>query len=154
MPCDGGFDHGVEPVIPPLDQDDPRVQRLEEEVRLWTAASHAMYTVWSIVQATDDIVRRIEGWLEDPSSAEEAEKLGSQVLQHKAGQEQNGDGLERPRLRRGKSGETIADNAEEARELANGDGGPELPALGDFDYIGYALERIRMFRQEMVNLGV
>ena len=151
VPCDGGFDQGAEPAIPPLAQDDPRVQRLEEEVRLWTAASHAMYTVWSIVQATDDITRRIEGWLEDPASAQEAESLGSRVLQHKL--EQGSVEEERPRLRRGKSGETLADNAEDAKKFA-ANGAPEVPALGDFDYIGYALERIRMFRQEMVNLQV
>lgn len=170
VPCDGGFDVGNEPPIPALEHDDPRVQRLEEEVRLWTAASHAMYAVWSIVQATDDIKARIEGWLEDPSSAQEAEELVERVLRHRnstAGPE--GERLEdRPRLRRGKSGETIAESAQDAVRQANdskeangrgeedtrADGAPELPALGDFDYIGYALERIRMFRQEMANLKV
>lgn len=165
VPVDGGYDEGgAEPVIPDLENDDPRVQRLEQEVRLWTAASHAMYAVWSIVQATDDIKARIDGWAQDPESAAQAEELGRQVLQHRS----QIAATDRPKLRRGKSGETIADNADEARQARteeaeneqNGHEGtgssqaPELPNLGDFDYVGYALERIRMFRQEMANLQV
>ncbi len=29
-----------------------------------------------------------------------------------------------------------------------------LPALGDFDYLSYALERATLFRQEIARLGV
>lgn len=44
------------------DDDDPRVKRLLQEADLWTAASHALWTVWGIVQAKEDILKRIEVW--------------------------------------------------------------------------------------------
>lgn len=42
--------------------EDVRVLRLEDEVRVWTAASHAMWAVWAIVQSRDDVEARIKRW--------------------------------------------------------------------------------------------
>ncbi len=33
-----------------------------QEVELWTPASHALWTVWGIVQAKEDILKRIQVW--------------------------------------------------------------------------------------------
>lgn len=156
-------------------EDDPRVQRLEEEVQLWTPASHAMYTVWSIVQATDDISRRIDDWIDDPHKAEEAE-LTVQEYRLKGSSSKGGDRFRRPTLQRGKSGEEIKlEKPVEANSTGNGDiragngsahpanGADDssneevvepLPALGDFDYLSYALERATLFREEIARLGV
>jgi len=38
------------------------VQNLEEQVRYWSPASHAMWSVWGIVQARDDV----EGQVKEP----------------------------------------------------------------------------------------
>lgn len=168
IPCDGAFDTGTEPPIPPLAEDDPRVQRLEEEVQLWTPASHAMYTVWSIVQATDDIVRTIEGWLEDRQTAEEAE---SRVQEYRkqllANGGEAGKDDRRKNLERTKSGDDVwisKPTPEEVEKLKNGTLNEEekkkvspkieLPAVGDFDYMSYALERATLFRECMKKMGV
>ena len=170
VPCDGGFDVGVEPPLQPLSSDDSRVQRLEDEVRLWTAASHAMYTVWSIVQATDDIAHRIEGWLADPKSAQEGEALGARFLKRDAESLHSRDSTAtktngRPRVHRGKSGDEVVEypadgETAHAEEEAHAGASPEaeealeVPIIGDFDYMGYALERVRMFREELRILGL
>lgn len=163
VPCDGAFDTGDEPPIPPLAEDDPRVQRLEEEVQLWTAASHAMYTVWSVVQATDDIVRRIEEWLTDHKQAEAAELRVHEY--RKALISQGGQGKEEVKrnMERSKSGETIwlaKPSAEDIANLKSGEdqGKPgasvELQVIGDFDYMSYALERATLFRENIAKLGL
>ncbi|KAI8447772.1 kinase-like domain-containing protein [Phakopsora pachyrhizi] len=38
------------------------VERLEEEVNVWSPASHAMWALWGIVQARDDLKPMIERW--------------------------------------------------------------------------------------------
>lgn len=167
IPCDGAFDTGVEPTIPPLAEDDPRVQRLEEEVQLWMPASHAMYTVWSVVQATDDILRTIDGWLEDRRRAEDGEALVQQYRQQlRANGGEAATETERPNHERTKSGDDIWNEKptpEEVTNLKNGNHGDEkeipprkteLPAIGDFDYMSYALERATMFRDCMAKLGI
>lgn len=187
IPCDGGFDapssiNDSEPAIPPLSSDDSRVQRLEEEVKVWTAASHAMYTVWSIVQATDDIVSKIDEWIKNPEKAREAEKQARIYGERKAiADAKRGHNAARPRLERGKSGEEIAvtppaisgdgkeqqngaerhddneaeDASKQASSAGEGDEGDEgyAPLLGDFDYCSYAIERVVCFREEMEKLG-
>lgn len=163
VPCDGAFDTGDEPPIPPLAEDDPRVQRLEEEVQLWTAASHAMYTVWSVVQATDDIVRRIDEWLADHKQAEAAELKVHAYRQSLVSNGGHGKGEGRPKVERSKSGETIwleKPTSEEAASLKD-DGQPEgltstveLQSIGDFDYMSYALERATLFRQNIAQFGL
>jgi hypothetical protein len=140
-----------------LQEDDPRVQRLEEEVQLWTPASHAMYTVWSIVQATDDIVRRIDSWLENPKEVEEAEL---KVLEYRKTVKASDSHPQRPMVERGKSGEEIKlakDANVDEKPPTNGDSASsqsEFPALGDFDYVSYALERVTLFRESIAALGV
>ena len=160
MPCDGGFDTGIEQALPPLNVDDPRVQRLEEEVQLWTAASHAMYVVWSIVQATDDIIRRIDEWLGDPQAADEAEVKVDQLradltsLSLKKG---NTEMVRKPELHRGKSGEDVFEDSEDRRAQMHSQNSSlpaPAPQAGDFDYLGYALERIELFRKELEKLGL
>lgn len=97
-------------------------------MQLWTAASHAMYFVWSIVQATDDIARTIDAWLADPAAAKKADeeayelkmRLQSQPKpgpQEEGGQTKYNNNAEadvrhaakggRPAVMRGKSGEEI-----------------------------------------------
>ncbi|KAK4056303.1 hypothetical protein OIO90_002747 [Microbotryomycetes sp. JL221] len=62
--CDQGLDT---PFDPPVDvkqgyQEDQRVVRLEQEVKVWSPASHAMWAVWGIVQAKEDLQGQIEKW--------------------------------------------------------------------------------------------
>lgn len=163
VPCDGAFDTGEEPPIPPLTEDDARVQRLEEEVQLWTGASHAMYTVWSIVQATDDIVRRIEEWLADHKQAEAAELKIHEYRKSLVSNGGEGEDGVRPKVERSKSGETIwleKPTSVDILDLKLGQDQQatgskvELPAIGDFDYMGYALERATLFRQNIAQLGL
>lgn len=163
VPCDGAFDSGQEPPIPALEEDDPRVQRLEEEVQLWTAASHAMYTVWSVVQATDDIVRRIDEWLGDRKQAEAAEakvQAYRENLRNKRAREQKeveskGERNENKEVigREGSASDDVANlkNGETGENQARG---VELHTIGDFDYMSYALERATLFRQSIMQLGL
>ena len=37
-------------------------RRLEEEVRVWTGASHAMWAVWGVVQARDHVEGVVARW--------------------------------------------------------------------------------------------
>lgn len=37
---------------------------MEEEVQRWSPASHAMWALWGIVQAQDDVKEQIERWSE------------------------------------------------------------------------------------------
>lgn len=166
IPCDGAFDTGVEPAIPPLAEDDPRVQRLEEEVQLWMPASHAMYTVWSVVQATDDITRTIDNWLEDRQKAEEAEDTVRRYRQQLRASGGHDDVQKegRPKVERTKSGDDVwleEPSPKDVADLKNGtlDKGAEqdkvsLAAVGDFDYMSYALERATLFRESIARLGV
>lgn len=42
-----------------------RVLRLEQEVTVWEPSSHAMWAVWGIVQAKEDLLKRVEVWKRD-----------------------------------------------------------------------------------------
>lgn len=141
------------------------MQRLEEEVQLWTPASHAMYTVWSIVQATDDIVRQIDEWLEDHKKAEVAEQKVQEYRTSLIADGGQGTEEVKPKVERSKSGETIwlekPTSEEKANLSSNGTDHPEshtskveLLSIGDFDYMSYALERATLFRQSISALGV
>lgn len=162
IPLDGGIDTesaSREPQMPPLDADDPRVRRLEDEVQLWTAASHAMYTVWSIVQATDDIVKQVDAWLADPESAKAAELRLLQLRSQLREAAKSGHGrdatVRRPTLQRGKSGEEIDITWDAAREDSSAVTlQVDIPLIGDFDYLSYALERVSLFRDELDQLSV
>lgn len=61
--CDSGHD-GNEDEESEGKKEDPRVGRLEEEVRVWEPSSHAMWATWGIVQARDQILPKIEEWKE------------------------------------------------------------------------------------------
>lgn len=115
-----------------------------------------MYTVWSIVQATDDIKTRIDQWIKDPAGAREAEKRAMEYGVRKAARLQAGAAeTTRPKLERGKSGEEIHHTGENvAASTEDTEDAIDPPLLGDFDYCGYALERVVCFREELGKLGV
>lgn len=163
VPCDGAFDTGEELPIPPLADDDPRVQRLEEEVQLWTAASHAMYAVWSVVQATDDIVRRIEEWLTDHKLAEAAELKVYEYRKYLKTHGGQGKEEVKGKMERSKSGDTIwleKPTSEDIENLKHKEKqevtapSVELQVIGDFDYMSYALECATLFRENIAKLGL
>lgn len=126
-----------------------------------------MYTVWSVVQATDDIVRTIDSWFENRQTAEEAE---ARVQEYRKQLLVNGgeaeDEVKPAKLERTKSGDEVWINKPSPEEIANHKNGtlnkeenatstkPELPAVGDFDYMSYALERATLFRDCLKRLGV
>lgn len=100
------------------------MQRLEAEVRVWEPCSHAMWAVWGIVQAKEDLVSRIEKWKRDALESEA-----------------------RKRARRGVEGLSLDDE-----ELGNGAQQEKLELA--FDYLTYALGRIQLFRDQLRELGV
>lgn len=87
---DGGDDAEAAREVPE-EEEDARVLKLEEEVQLWSPASHAMWATWALVQARDQVEARIAAW-------EKGEKL------RKEG--------ELPTIERGKSGEGEEGDAE------------------------------------------
>lgn len=50
---------------PPSDKE---LRKLDEQVRFWSPASHAMWTIWGIVQAREDV--------EDGNKAPEFDYIG------------------------------------------------------------------------------
>jgi choline kinase len=116
---DSGDDAQAARNVPEADED-PRVLRLEDEVRVWSPASHAMWATWALVQARDQVEARIEAW--------EAGRPPARRLR-------TDDGVERPVLERGKSGEGEAGDA-------------------DFDYLLYAKGRVEAFRRSLAEMGV
>lgn len=50
------------PALVSTTDEDPRVLRLLQEAELWSPASHALWTVWGIVQAKEDLLKRIHLW--------------------------------------------------------------------------------------------
>jgi len=51
------------------EEEDERVLSLEQEVNLWSPASHAMWALWGLVQARDDLKIQLDRWLADANSA-------------------------------------------------------------------------------------
>lgn len=43
-------------------EEEERISKLEEEVKIWSPASHVMWSLWGLVQAQDDIKDRMERW--------------------------------------------------------------------------------------------
>ncbi|EGU13483.1 hypothetical protein RTG_00205 [Rhodotorula toruloides ATCC 204091] len=138
--ADQGYDGPDDPQQPPNGSEDPRVERLLEEVRIWEPSSHAMWAVWGIVQAKEDLLARIQAWKDkaqrsatSPSPSPSPVSPGTEaelVASVKA------MGLE---------GQDVA-------ELVDMD---DLADVGEvFDYLSYAAERMEMFRQELRQLGV
>ncbi|GAA5951392.1 hypothetical protein JCM21900_004395 [Sporobolomyces salmonicolor] len=148
--CDAGYD-GPDDLnqapLTPGGREDPRVERLLEEVRVWEPSSHAMWAVWGIVQAKEDLLARIEGWKTKaakkaqgagPGSSRETETLPAAAA---AGV----DGLA-DRMRELEVG------PEDIDQMLDMD---ELDEVGEvFDYLSYAAERMDMFRRELKALGV
>lgn len=58
-------------------EEEERINRLEEEVKIWSPASHVMWSLWGLVQAQDDIKDRMEKW---KSEAEEDEEEKGKAL--------------------------------------------------------------------------
>lgn len=129
-----------------------------------------MYTVWSIVQATDDILRHIEDWIVNPESAAQAEDKVARFRERNAKSLVDGVApLHRPIMERGKSGE-IVQHVDAGGAIPHSNNHPhngsvkpahgqeedslKLPAIGDFDYLSYAVERIGLFRDELDQLGI
>ncbi|GAA5936832.1 uncharacterized protein JCM15063_000074 [Sporobolomyces koalae] len=155
--CDGGFDHpDIEAEDKPV-REDPRVERLLEEVKVWEPSSHAMWAVWGIVQAKEDLLARIEGWKEkalsrssratSQSPEPQPSRVDAKDLVHE---------LEDLKLQQAKAkpesgpepGDTDdADDEEDDDEWEKVEG--EV-----FDYLSYAAERMDMFRRELTSLGV
>ncbi|KAH8928483.1 hypothetical protein BT69DRAFT_525268 [Atractiella rhizophila] len=70
--CDGGpLKEDVED--DPTKEEDPRVLRLEEEVKVWGPSSHAMWAVWGIIQSMSDVEARIEKWNASPNFSTDEE---------------------------------------------------------------------------------
>lgn len=142
--CDGGLDTS-EPN--PSTTEDARVQRLEDEVKIWEPSSHAMWAVWGIVQAKEDLTAQVEKWKEACARkvAENGLEKGVEGIKLEDGQG------ERPKLRRGKSGEFVDEEGQEVdAEKAEEE---EVPVV-DFDYLSYTLSRLTLFRQEIKKLGI
>ncbi|KAK4698987.1 choline kinase, partial [Phenoliferia sp. Uapishka_3] len=143
--CDGGADSpSSSPSAAKEAEEDPRVTRLSEEVTIWEPSSHAMWAVWGIVQAKEDLLFKVEKW--------KKACLKSQREGVEGGMENMSlvDGGERPRLTRGKSGEVVDENGEVQQE---GDEDEPEP-VADFDYLSYSLGRIELFRKELKELGI
>ncbi|KAA1073088.1 hypothetical protein PGT21_035547 [Puccinia graminis f. sp. tritici] len=48
-------------------EEDGRVMSLEQDVNLWSPASHAMWALWGLVQARDDLKVQLDRWLAAPT---------------------------------------------------------------------------------------
>lgn len=115
--------------------EDPRVVRLEREVQVWEPSSHAMWAVWGIVQAKEDLLYKVAKW-KKACVKSQADGVTDGVAQ--MGLEDEG----RPKVTRGKSGEAL-DEQEDEEEL-----------VADFDYLSYSLGRMQLFRRELKALGI
>ena len=148
MGCDGGLDTS-EPTAG--SSEDARVQRLEDEVKIWEPSSHAMWAVWGIVQGKEDLLAQVEKWKK--ACARKVLQQQDQKLERGVEDVKLDDGVksDRPVLRRGKSGELVDKEGNEVdAEEAEAE---EIPVV-DFDYMSYARERITLFRQDAGKLGI
>ncbi|GAA6000573.1 hypothetical protein JCM10207_004557 [Rhodosporidiobolus poonsookiae] len=147
--CDGGYDGSS--TADSADgsgsgREDPRVERLLDEVRIWQPSSHAMWAVWGIVQAKEDLMARIAVWRERaariaaganyaPGSPTSASPPPSVPLEGLASEIK-----------------ALQLSEEQVDEMI---GLEELEDVGEvFDYLSYAAERMGMFRRELKALGV
>lgn len=117
------------------------MELLENEVRVWEPSSHAMWAVWGIVQAKEDLLAKVAKWKKECEVREERKRVevekGLEGLEiGEGGTMRMGGGKERSRVGKGEKGE------EEEEQAA------------DFDYLAYALGRITLFREELKALGV
>lgn len=150
--CDGGLDTAD---AESTTSEDARVARLEDEVRLWEPASHALWAVWGIVQGKEDLLARVEVWKKACAKAQsgggKAVEEAREMLQDvELGGEESAK--ERPTLTRGKSGEEV--EKDDGAETDADEEEEEGPLVVDFDYFSYALCRMKLFRQELKQLGI
>lgn len=129
--------------------EDLRVQRLEAEVNVWTAASSAMWAVWGIVQAKADLHARVAQWRTQAERFKQrpvsVPSLDARLARVTLGKEDESAPSEpsRPPVHRGKSGELETDDVD----------ADSVPVI-EFDYLNYALGRMRRFRDDIGKLGV
>ncbi|GAA5884972.1 hypothetical protein JCM6882_007176 [Rhodosporidiobolus microsporus] len=161
--CDGGLD--VPPTTSsssttsstaagakdPQEKEDPRVDRLLDEVRLWQPSSHALWAVWGIVQAKEDLMARIDVW------KQRAARVAASSSSPGAASPPSASPLPSPTVAPIDGG--LVDSVK-ALNLSEADAAgladlSELDEVGEvFDYLSYAAERMGMFRRELDELGV
>ncbi|GAA5879239.1 hypothetical protein JCM16303_003129 [Sporobolomyces ruberrimus] len=155
--CDGGFDQPTdEPMNPGATREDPRVEKLLDEVRVWEPSSHAMWAVWGIVQAKEDLLARIQGWKEKAKERAQGGDLST------ARSRSRSPGAESESEREDEEEVRASDLVKELEELRveqqehEDDEDDEWEAVESevFDYLSYAAERMEMFRRELSLLGV
>ena len=117
-------------------------------MKVWEPSSHAMWAVWGIVQAKEDLLARIEGWKEKAAmkSGGSVRSRSKSPDSHREEEISAGDlakELQELKLEQSK-GEEGSDDEEEWDEVES-----EV-----FDYLSYAAERMEMFRRELASLGV
>ncbi|SCZ92447.1 BZ3500_MvSof-1268-A1-R1_Chr5-2g07865 [Microbotryum saponariae] len=141
-------------------REDVRVLRLEDEVRVWEASSHAMWAVWGIVQGKEDLLVMVEKWKKVCKIRQErktrgevglAKGLEKVNLEEQQSADCKDEGATRPVLRRGKSGEIV--NPEDTAEQEVEEDDTEMIAV-DFDYLSYAFGRMDLFRNQLKALGI
>lgn len=130
--ADGGKDNN-EIQLPVLEQEDQRATRLEAEVAVWEAASHAAWALWAVVQARDIILDKIDTWMHQRDNESETETTPTTPTEEK----------DRPRLHRSKSGELQDTSGRFNPELDPAKSGSKEEEIiaqeADFDYLRYAL---------------
>ncbi|GAA5979386.1 hypothetical protein JCM10908_002904 [Rhodotorula pacifica] len=165
--CDQGYDGAasVDPAGQAAANEDVRVQRLLDEIRIWEPSSHAMWAVWGIVQAKDDLLARIRTWKEraardrstTPGSGPASPSWPPSAVSPPLGPT-TPTASSPPPLPEVES-DSLVDSVkqlgldeQEVEELADLD---EMEEVGEvFDYLSYAAERMGMFRRELAELGV
>lgn len=88
--CDSGIDSDT--LEPLAEEEDPRVELLENEVRVWEPSSHAMWAVWGVVQAKEDLLAKVGKWRKECErrSAVESRLEGMGLVEEK-GEEEGAD---------------------------------------------------------------
>ncbi|GAA5821401.1 hypothetical protein JCM10212_000283 [Sporobolomyces blumeae] len=136
---------------------DPRVAKLLDEVAIWEPSSHAMWAVWGIVQAKEDLLARIARWKDKAASSrhDQVGKEGQEGQNVRSGSEGSGDGQGgKGNLAQQLEGLRFEQKEQDREGERDLDG--ELEDVGGevFDYLSYAAERMEMFRRELMSLGV
>lgn len=127
---DGGYD-GTDDKLP--EHEDPRVERLEQEIELWQPSSHAMWAVWGVVQSKEDLMNKIKKW---KKACEDRLKDG--VENGMGGLDLNGN----------------SSTSEEEKVIEATVEEEEVEHAAEFDYLAYTMTRIELFREELEDLGV
>ncbi|GJN88008.1 hypothetical protein Rhopal_000963-T1 [Rhodotorula paludigena] len=145
--CDGGFDgpgDGEAP-SPAAAGDDARVERLQDEVRVWEASSHAVWAVWGIVQAKEDLLARIAVWKDKAQRGAPLHSPLPPPAEPQQQQQQQDQSLV-------ESVEALGLDEAQVGDLVDLD---ELEDVGEvYDYLSYAAERMGMFRRALEELQV